>query len=240
MIQSNNGQSSSKRNGCPQDIDWSGLRAAAVAIGIRPAARQAAQDLPPDERERFIQRAMKRCSREKWLVKAQQHKADAVVTSPSALSANVRKGSDVLTEVLAEDSRATRIGLSAAARKAAETFAKMPGAKVIKHAQGHRHITASSSQLHGWDEAQGRGQQTLVSVQILNEGDGANGGRWFMCKSFSSENEDQVLRSSHLRFALPRAKSSLCSRRKILQRTRCPSPNVTTENSARSPTDNAL
>ena len=35
-------------------------------------------------------------------------------------------------EVLAEDSRATRIGLSAAARKAAETFAKMPGSKVMK------------------------------------------------------------------------------------------------------------
>jgi len=57
-----------------------------------------------------------------------------VVTSPTALSANVRKGSDVLSEVSAEDSRETRIGLSAAARKAAETFAKMHGTKVIKHA----------------------------------------------------------------------------------------------------------
>jgi hypothetical protein len=169
MIDAINGQTSSKRNGCAQEIDWSGLRAAAVAIGIRPAARQAAQDLPPHERERFIQRAMKRCSREKWLVKAQQDKADAIVTSPTALSANVRNGSDVLSEILAEDSRETRIGLSSAARNAAETFAKMPGAKVIKHAQAHRHITASSSQLHGWDAAQARGEQTLVSIQILNE-----------------------------------------------------------------------
>ena len=95
---------------------------------------------------------MKRCSREKWLTKAQQDKADAIVTSPSALSANVRNGADVLNEVLAEDNRATRIGLSAAARKAAKTFAKMPGSKVIKHAQAHRHMTASASQLHGWDD----------------------------------------------------------------------------------------
>ena len=102
-----------------EEIDWPGLRAAAVAIGIRQAARQAARDLPPDEQERFVQRAMKRCSRENWLAKAQQDKADAVAMSPTALSANVRKGSDVLSEVLAEDSRATRIGLSAAARKAA-------------------------------------------------------------------------------------------------------------------------
>jgi hypothetical protein len=137
-------------------IDWTGLRAAAVAVGIRKAARQAARDLPPDEQERFIQRAMKRCSRQKWLVKAQQDKTDAVVTSPTALSANVRKGSDVLSKILAENSRETRIGLSSAARNAAETFAKMPGSKVIQHAQAHRHITASSSQLHGWDEAQAR------------------------------------------------------------------------------------
>src|SRR5262245_24639969 len=135
-----------------EDIDWAGLRAAAVAVGIRPAARQAARDLLPDERERFIQRAMKRCSREKWLIKSRQDKADAIATSATALSANVRNGAGVLTEILAEDSRETRIGLSAAARKAAETLAKMPGSKVIKHAQAHRHMTASASLLHGWDD----------------------------------------------------------------------------------------
>jgi hypothetical protein len=43
-----------------EEIDWPGLRAAAVAIGIRKAARHAARDLPPNEQARFIQRAMKR------------------------------------------------------------------------------------------------------------------------------------------------------------------------------------
>jgi hypothetical protein len=148
-----------------EEIDWAGLRAAAVAIGIRPAARQAAHDLPPDERDRFVQRAMKRCSREKWLAKAQQDKADAVAASPTALSANVRKCSDVLSEVLAEDSRRTRLGLSAAARNAAETFAKMPGSKVIKHAQAHRHLTASSSVLHGWDD---KGNPIPFTLNVLN------------------------------------------------------------------------
>ena len=62
-------------------------------------------------------RAIKRCSHQGWLLKSQQDKADAVVTSLRALSANVRKGSDVLSEMLAEDSRETRIGLSAAAAK---------------------------------------------------------------------------------------------------------------------------
>ena len=150
------------------DVDWPGLRAAAVTIGIRAAARQAGRDLPPDEQERFIQRAMKRCSREKWLVKAQQDKADAVAISARTLSANVRKGSDVLSDILAEDSRETRISLSTAARKAAETLAKMPGSKVIKHAQAHRHVTASSSLLHGWDD---KGNPIPFSLNVLNLGE---------------------------------------------------------------------
>ena len=108
---------------------------------------------------------MKRCSREKWLVKSQQDKADAVLMAPSALSANVRNGADVLSEVLAEDSRETRIGLSAAARKAAETFAKMPGSKVIKHAQAHRHMTASAGALHAWDD---KGNPVPFTLNVLN------------------------------------------------------------------------
>ena len=36
------------------DVDWPGLRAAAVTIGIRAAARQAGRDLPPDEQERLL------------------------------------------------------------------------------------------------------------------------------------------------------------------------------------------
>jgi hypothetical protein len=167
MNERDSGQASAKHALRREEIDWAGLRAAAVAVGIRRAARQAAHDLAPDEQERFVQRAMKRCSRQKWLVKSQQDKADALVTSPTALSANVRKGSDVLSEVLAEDSRETRINLSAAARKAAETLAKMPGSKVIKHAQAHRHVTVSSSVLHGWDE---KGNLIPFSLNVLNVG----------------------------------------------------------------------
>jgi hypothetical protein len=111
---------------------------------------------------------MKRCSREKWLVKSQQDKADAVATSVSALSANVRNRADVLSEILAEDGRETRVGLSAAARKAAETFAKMPGSKVIKHAQAHRHMTASAGVLHGWDD---KGNPIPFSLNVLNLGE---------------------------------------------------------------------
>ena len=55
----------------PEEIDWPGLRAAAVVIGIRAAARNASSHLPLVEQKRFVERVMKRASREKWLAKAQ-------------------------------------------------------------------------------------------------------------------------------------------------------------------------
>jgi hypothetical protein len=110
---------------------------------------------------------MKRCSREKWLVKSQQHKADAVLTSPSALSANVRKGSDVLSEVLAEDSRATRIGLSAAARKAAEHLAASKPTKIVRKHHALRSITQSAAELHNWNQ---KHPDQPFSLNVLNMG----------------------------------------------------------------------
>ena len=70
-----------------------------------------------------------------------------------------------LSEILAEDSRETRIGLSAAARKAAKTLGRMPGSQVIKHAQAHRHVTASASQLHSWED---KGNPVPFTLNMLN------------------------------------------------------------------------
>ena len=123
-----------------EQIDWAGLRAAAVAIGIRPAARQAARDLPPDEQERFVQRAMKRCSREKWLAKAQQDKADAVATSARTLSANVRTGADALAQALAERRDESVLHLSKYAVDAGKRLAQSKGD--LKNARSFQQIAA--------------------------------------------------------------------------------------------------
>jgi hypothetical protein len=152
-----------------EEIDWAGLRAAAVAVGIRRAARQAALHLPPDEKERFIQRAMKRCSREKWLAKAQQDKADALVTSPSALSANVRKGADVLIELLADNSKRSKIGFSKASVKAAEHFAELPAKELVDkdRAQAMKHHVSSAAITHDWENVDKSGHQSVVNVNVL-------------------------------------------------------------------------
>jgi hypothetical protein len=153
----------------PEEIDWAGLRAAAVAIGIRPAARQAARDLPPDEQQRFVQRAMKRCSREKWLVKSEQGKADAVAISPTALSANVRSGADTLATALAEDSQATRIAAARAHRKATEHAAKLSGKTLMEKdvAQALRHHDQGAAIVHGWSETEQAPVGAIVNIAML-------------------------------------------------------------------------
>jgi len=50
-------------------------------------------------------------------------------------------------------------------QRPAETLAKMPGSKVIKHAQAHRHMTASSSVLHSWDD---KGNPIPFTLNVLN------------------------------------------------------------------------
>lgn len=149
------------------EIDWAGIRAAAVAVGIREAARQAARGLPPDEQERFVQRAMKRCSRQRWLEKARRDTADALVTSPTALSADVRSGADVLSEILAEDGRQTKVNLSAAARKAAKHLAAGKPAKIVREHHALRSITQSAAELHNWNQ---KHPEQPFSLNVLNLG----------------------------------------------------------------------
>ena len=134
MIEPKNGQAKGdiRTSYTLNDVDWPGLRAAAVAVGIRKAARQAARDLPPVEQERFVQRAMKRCSREKWLVKARQDKADAAATCPTALSGTVRTRADALANALTDESCAIRMNVASALCEAAEHFAEMPEEKLLQ------------------------------------------------------------------------------------------------------------
>ena len=161
MSKSNNHQAQKNSRTCHtvNDVDWPGLRAAAVAIGIRPAARQAARDLPPDERERFVQRAMKRCSREEWLAKAEQDKADAVATSPTALSANVRTSAEALADTLNERKDKSALHLSKYIVDASERLEKTRG--LLKYTRAGKDVVAMRSGI--WPEDQ-PGTQVTVSV----------------------------------------------------------------------------
>ena len=149
------------------DVDWAGLRAAAVAIGIRKVARQAARDLPPHEQERFVQRAMKRCSREKWLVKAQQDKTDAIATSPRTLSANVRSGADALAETLSERRQESAVHLSKYVVDAGKRLAKSKGD--LKNARSFQQIAAGRANIFPEDQPRNAIQVNVLSFEAVRD-----------------------------------------------------------------------
>jgi hypothetical protein len=108
---------------------------------------------------------MKRCSRKKWLVKAKQSEADAIAVSPTALSANVRKGSDVLADVLATRKHDTKLRLSKYAVEASQEAAEHP--EKLKITRQAKEIAQTASEV--WPEERETVRQTLVNVAILDQ-----------------------------------------------------------------------
>jgi hypothetical protein len=151
-------------------IDWPGIRAAAVAIGVREAARRAAADLSQEERNRFVERVMKRCSTEKWLSVREEPPAQPQGQA-KPISAKLRNGSEAVGDAVADNSRACRIALSVATRKAGETFARMNGARVIGKSKALRDVTAAAAQVGGWEQ---KGEGESIDVNILSIGGAVN------------------------------------------------------------------
>lgn len=148
------------------EIDWAGIRAASVVVGVREAARQASTHLSTEEQTRFVERVMKRCSREGWIVKADAVR-NSVRTMQQAipLSANVRNGAETLQCVLAEDARETRISLSKSTRRLAKDAEKA----LLEQAGDVLQVTKAASLIHGWAPgAPTPGQAMVVNISVLS------------------------------------------------------------------------
>jgi hypothetical protein len=140
----------------PLNVDWSAVRVLAVAVGVREAARQ--MQISEDA-------VRQRSKREGWMTSARAAAQRALVKPVTSVSPDVVSPADALANALSNDSRETKLGLSAAARNAAKAFARMPGERVIDKAQQLRHVTASSSQVHGWDD---KGNPIPFTLNTLN------------------------------------------------------------------------
>jgi hypothetical protein len=104
---------------------------------------------------------MKRCSREKWLAKSEQVKADTVAMSPAALSANVRSGADALAQTLTERRHNSALHLAKYAEQAGKNLAKSKGdLRLTKQFQ-----QVSSGRAALFPEDQPKAQ---VNVNVLN------------------------------------------------------------------------
>lgn len=108
---------------------------------------------------------------EKWKERGKWDKANDKAANQLAVSEAVGRLVDHAASELADDSKATKLGLSRYARKQAKELAE--NGKLKDH-HAFRNITAGSSQLHQWEEKeQGSGvmgglrvysKQTIVNV----------------------------------------------------------------------------
>lgn len=110
-----------------QQIDWSGIRQLALTVGVREAARRAGANLPPHEQARFVERVLKRSSRQGWVI--QKNAALAIPSTEQAkpLSAKVLNGTDSLLATLAERKNQSRLHLSKYVVDASKEAAKSNG-----------------------------------------------------------------------------------------------------------------
>jgi hypothetical protein len=147
-------------------IDWSGIRAAAIAgNNIREAARSAASDLQPIEQARFVQRVLKRAQREQWLAKARAVAEAAKPINESPSSAIVSNGSDSLARTLATRKDKSAMHLSSYVVKASEQASRLKGFHTLSTAQEVRHVAAVRS--HLWPEERQEQASVMVNVAIL-------------------------------------------------------------------------
>lgn len=150
-------------------IDWPGIRAAAVTIGVREAARQAAADMPENERKTFIERVMKRSSREGWIVRKTELLSAPRTVPENTASAPVRSGADSIAQALADDNSATKTGFSRAARTVAEAAASYDAPKVLENSRALRDVATIAGQVHGWNEREGDDRRVMINIGILSE-----------------------------------------------------------------------
>jgi hypothetical protein len=132
-------------------IDRESVRMLAIQVGVREAARRTGLN-----EDRVCQWS----KRYKWLQqKTPEHKRANVST--------VSTPGDILLEKLADDNRATKIGLSKAARKAAERLSAYSGEKVIGKAKQLREIAGAASTVHGWESAKGSGVNVMSQNAVV-------------------------------------------------------------------------
>jgi hypothetical protein len=139
-----------------QVIDKESVKTLAIAIGVRNAARK----LGLDEN-----RVLKWSERGKWF-KAEPKPQPPTVTQNDVIS--VIKPSDALAQTLSDDSNATKIGFSRAARKVSQHLAEGTAKALVRPATA---ISASkwatvAGQVHGWQESK-RDEGGLVAIQLI-------------------------------------------------------------------------
>lgn len=147
------------------EIDWAGLQTAAVAVGLREAARQATRYMEEPAKGRMINRILRRSTREGWM--KEENKAVAV---PAENGVPVRidnkpvvvSGANVVAAALAEQKRKSEAAIAKAIVRKAEYLADILDPADIP-AVDLNHVTTAHNKLYNSDQ---ESQKTITPIQI--------------------------------------------------------------------------
>jgi hypothetical protein len=144
----------------PTPINWEAVRALAMVVGVREAARRM---------EISQEAAMKRCQREGWLSTPEAKRANKLaiaersgITAPACpqLSAGA-----LIQAELAQLGSKTRISIARGIAKAGEHIETLPGAQIVEDANNIKSIAQTADLVHGWKE---NTAQVKIRLDVLS------------------------------------------------------------------------
>ena len=149
------------------EIDWPGIRAAALALGVREAARQAALAMPLAEKQRFVERVKRRATRQHWLQSApvpapSPNMSTSAPVQPENTSPVVPRaltGAEIIARTLATRREKSALHLSKYVVDSARKLARSKGE--LKHAKAGESVSRIRAQV--WPEA---GAQAAVEITL--------------------------------------------------------------------------
>lgn len=138
-------------------VDREAARVLCVAVGVREAARKLG--VPEGTMQAWSARGQ-------WFAKPVQPPTVIRQTGPNSLATTATNAGESLAESLADDSKATRIGLSQASRRAAEHLKDQTGAGILKSAKAMKEIAGVASIVHGWSDGKATNVQINLAIGI--------------------------------------------------------------------------
>ncbi len=148
------------------DIDWGGIRASAVVIGVREAARRAVPHLRGEEQIRFVNRVLKRSEREQWMPKGWKSPASAMRTAGRDVSSTVITGAEILSQHMTNCDNESKIGYATVSRKLATRFSEMEPDDLIACTPAVKDGVVIADKTFGWTRQAQEKQAALVQIAI--------------------------------------------------------------------------
>lgn len=151
----------SEQSVAPQPVNWEAVRALAMVVGVREAARRMGL------KECTVQQ---RSARESWLATAEAKQVNRLAVAQRSgltVACNQLSPAALIQSELASLGSKTRLSLARGIAKAGEHVETMDGQEILIDAQNIKSIAQTADLVHGWKDSV---PQVKIRLDILGGG----------------------------------------------------------------------